>query len=111
MFHDVDIWRLLFDAILVVALLVQSVYVWIANRTKANRTAIEAVEEQVVELGKRFDSLSVHLDHMPNENHIRRLHDRLNVVDRTLAESIGRQDAIIRQLEIINEHLLQASKA
>ena len=85
-------------------------FVWLSNRSKATRSAIDRVDERVSDLATRTQSLETRLDHMPSDQHIQDIHEKINEVAKGQAESLGEQKAMRRQLEQINEYLLKGGK-
>lgn len=100
-------FRMIFDVIQALTIVALFVYTWISNKNKANQSAINLVDTRVSDLGNRTSSLETRMDHMPSDQHIQDIHEKINELAKCQAESLGEQKATTRQLEQINEHLLK----
>ncbi len=106
---DFELLKLSLDIFQIVCIGGVAVYTWLANKNKANTSAINRVDERVSELSTRISSLETRIDHMPGDRHIKEIHDKINQVANAQSESSGQLSSIVRQLEMINIHLLKGN--
>lgn len=100
-------WLEFFNLVLIVVL---GIYTWWVNRNKAASVEVRKAEKQRQALANRMDIIEERIEHLPNDNDIERIHERIDVVSNQLSEISGSMKASNRQLELINEHLINRDR-
>lgn len=107
---DFEAYRIAYDIIQGLVLVALTIYTWVSNRTKVNTSAINRVDNRVTELAQRTQNLETRVSMMPGDKHIHDIYEKVNRVVEAQAASNGQLQAISRQLEMINQHLLKGDK-
>ena len=96
-------WNIIQTAVLVFV----AVYTWLVNRTKANREAINAVNEKVDGLHDRVTVIEHELEHVPGDQAISRIHSRIDQVGQGVRHLEGEMKQINQTLHMIQQYLLE----
>lgn len=105
-----DEWRLIFDAIVAVVVVINTIYTWISNRQKANRTALAELGGLITQLTNRVDVMEHDIKHLPNDDDLADLHKKVNVVAKEVSNISGMLTALQPAFLLIQEHLLNGGK-
>lgn len=103
---DWDKWRLTLDFVVIVAVLANTVYTWIANRSKANKQAIEHVANELHGIRGRVGVLETEVHHLPDHDDLGNLHEKVNQVANGMERVGGELAGMNRTLHLIQESLL-----
>lgn len=113
------------EALTLMGVLGNTLYTFITNRSKANTKAInqlrghidvrtEAISERVDTIELDVRELRTDLKHLPDEDDIKRLHQRIDGVAQGVTRLEGSHDAnmaaINKNLDLINTHLLSRER-
>jgi hypothetical protein len=89
-------------------------YVWATGRNRVTNSRISSLETDV---NKRFEDLSTRvsvqderLKGLPTHTDFIRIHERMDKVSDTVSEVVGNLKAISKQLEMINQALLERGR-
>lgn len=107
---DYGAWRFWFDVAQTICFVFVAVYTYLMNRTKANRAAIQQVDQRVTHLTERVGQLENDVRHLPDHDDLGAIHEKVNVVAAGMGEIKGELGAINRTLGLINEYLLKGSR-
>ena len=88
-----------FDIAQTLVMIFVAIYTYMANRTKANKQAIE-------DMGERVSKVEIQIKHLPNHDDIGALHDKVNSVNATVSNIDGQLTALNKTMTLINEHLI-----
>ena len=88
-----------FDIAQTLVMIFVAIYTYMANRTKANKQAIE-------DMGERVSKLETEVEHLPDHDDIGALHNKVNGVSDTVSTISGQLSAMNNTLSLINEHLI-----
>lgn len=93
---------------------VVGLYVWITSKNRVTHARITQLENDV---DTRLDNLSTRMTaqeerakHAPTHNDFIRVHERLDKLSEEISELCGASKAMNRQLDMINQYLLQERK-
>lgn len=90
------------------------IYVWITSRNRATNGRISKLETDVDDrlenLSARLIALEERAKHAPTHEDFKRVHERLDKLSEEVGELCGTVKALVRQLDLVNQHLLQARK-
>ena len=86
------------------------VYTWVTARTKANRAAIDKVEEYVTETIRRVDRLEQRADAAPGHEDLAVLHDRITDLSGAVRELTGVMKGLRRSVDRVETYLLEKEK-
>jgi hypothetical protein len=86
--------RFWFDVAHLVGLLGLGVYTWIVNRTKANRGAIDRVDSRVTAIDLRLSQLESDVRHLPDDDDLGEIHEKVNTIASNMAEIKGQLIAL-----------------
>lgn len=103
-------WRFWLDVIEAVVIAALFVHTWVINRTKANRAAIDRVDERISGLSERMMLLERDVRHLPDHGDLAELHEKVNVIASSLGKIEGELSALVRNLSLIHQHLLDEVK-
>lgn len=103
-------WRFWLDVVEAFVIAALFVHTWIINRTKANRAAIDRVDVRVSELTERVTLLERDVRHLPDHDDLAELHEKVNVIASSLGKIEGELSALVRNLSLIHQHLLDEVK-
>jgi flagellin-like hook-associated protein FlgL len=109
--------RFWMDMLQLAAFAALGLYTHIASRSKANRTAINALREDVekdVDLAvdrvnrceRHLDVLESRMNSAPTHADLGRIYARLNTVAAHMERLSGQMGAVAHQLQLVNEYLL-----
>lgn len=87
----------------------------LAKDIKANADRIGVIDEDVKEAlngyGNRLQNVEREVAHLPSKEDIGRLFARIDEVNGNVRSVMGGQDALSKQVTLLNEHLLQKERA
>lgn len=86
------------------------VYTWITGRTKANRAAIERVDEHLQETIRRVDRLEQRADAAPGHEDLGVVHDRITELSGSIRELTGVMKGLRRSVDRVETYLLEKEK-
>ncbi|MCC7413352.1 MAG: DUF2730 family protein [Gammaproteobacteria bacterium] len=90
---------------------VLAIYTWVVVRTKANRTAIDAVNERVAgqfaTIVERVTMLERDVQHLPGHGDIEKLHEKVNAIAGAVGRIEGELTGLHSSMTLIHEHLLE----
>ncbi len=89
---------------------VNTIYTWLVNRTKANRSAIERVDDHLGEIVRRVDRLESRADAAPSHDDLGVLHDRITDLSGAVRELTGVMQQMRRAMDRVETYLLEANK-
>ncbi|WP_241085749.1 DUF2730 family protein [Candidatus Vondammii sp. HM_W22] len=104
---DYSAWRFWYEIALGGVVVVNFAYTWVANRSKANRKAIEGVDERMTETIRRTDRLEQRADNAPSHNDLAVLHDRITDLSGAVRELTGVLQAMRRSVDRVETYLLE----
>jgi len=129
---DYATWRFWWDIVQTAATLLVGAYVWFVNRDRVTNSRITALrsesDKRFTEMGKGLDArLDKHSErlvrveavcgHQPNHGDLSKVYDRINALSEKqgemgagVANLQGEMQAILRQLNLINEHLINRDR-
>lgn len=106
-YRAVNFW---WDIIQTAILSFVAIYTWLVNRTKANREAINAVNERVDGLHNRMTVVEHELEHVPGEPAISGIHKRIDQLGQGVRHLEGEMKQINHTLHLIQQHMLERRK-
>lgn len=92
------------DLVQSVAMAAITIWMWTATRRAAQK---RDVDEKLATLHDRVTVAEQRIAHGPNHEDLERIHHRLDNVSENLSRIAGEFKAVRRQLELINQHLLE----
>lgn len=112
-----DIIRTVVEVVQFIMTLVIGVYVWLTNRHKANKDAIDTVDAvnkaSIKEVGARVDALSdrvleleTSVAHMPDHQALGDLHKKINEVSNSVSKIEGQMSQMNVTLTLIQRALM-----
>lgn len=104
---DTKFWSFVWDIITTIVVVVLAIYTWIVNRSKANRAAIDVVDEKVQKVEGRVDIIENDLSHLPTHEDLGKVHEKLNDTNKTLQELKGEWKTANKTLELINRYMIE----
>jgi phage shock protein A len=107
---DYTAMRFWFDVIQVVGICALTVYTYVVNRTKANRAAIDRVDEKVDGLALRLNQLESDVRNMPDHDDLGDLHEKVNTIANSMSKIEGALTALSSNMALIHEYLLNEGK-
>lgn len=113
---DVDYTALKFwlDVVQIMGYLALTVYVWLSNRNRVTNARIGKLEDdmdlRLDRHGDRLIRLEVHAGAAPTHDDLKRMHQRLDVINGELQKLSGSSTQVSRTLELIHEHLLSGGR-
>jgi len=94
------------DVAQIIVMLAVAVYTYLSNRSKANKDATEKLSERISEVNCRVSTLETKVAHLPDDDDISEIHEKINEVGKNTSQMSGELIAINRTLSLINEHLI-----
>lgn len=107
---DYETWRIGYDVVVLTTVAANFVYTWVANRTKANRAAIDRVDHHLGEVVRRVDRLESRADAAPTHDDLAVLHERINDLAGAVRELTGVMGAVRRSIDRVETYLLENKK-
>lgn len=107
---DYQSWRIGYDAVVMITVVANFAYTWIANRHKANRAAIDRVDEHLTEVVRRVDRLESRADSAPTHEDLSVLHERVTDLAGAVRELTGVMGAVRRSIDRVETYLLENKK-
>jgi len=89
---------------------INSAYTWVTARTKANRAAIDRVDERMTETVRRVDRLEQRAEAAPTHNDLSVLHDRITDLSGAVRELTGVMQAMRRSIDRVETYLIEREK-
>jgi septation ring formation regulator EzrA len=105
-FQALDFW---WSVLQTVILAFVAFYTYLTNRSKANRAAIDRLDSRVTQIAERVTLVENDLRHLPTQDDIKRLHERMDCVSAEMKEIKGEFSTARRTLDMIHEHLLNTA--
>lgn len=106
-YDEAKFWIDAFNLVLVILLWI---FTWWINRSKAASAEVRKAEKQRAALAGRMDLIEERIQHLPDDRDIERIHERIDDVSNQLSDMAGSMRASNRQLELINEHLINRER-
>ncbi|HHH12946.1 MAG TPA: DUF2730 family protein [Thiolapillus brandeum] len=88
-------------------LAVVAAYTWLANRSKANRAAIDRVDGRVGEMAGRLERLEQRADTAPTHSDLSVLHERITELSGAVRELTGVMQQLRRAVDRVETYLLE----
>ena len=108
---DYEAWRFWVDILQAALTAGIGVYVWLVNRTRVNAARIRKLEDDID--GRldghesRLTKVETAIEHGPKREDFGRIHTRLDEVAGAVARIEGSEKKTARQLDLIQQHLLE----
>ena len=103
-YHLLSFW---WDVIQTAILTFVAIYTWVVNRTKANRAAIQVLDNRLDELRGRVVVMEHSLQHVPGDQAIARIHTRIDQVGQSVRHMEGEMKQLNQTLHLIQQYLLE----
>ena len=95
------------DALVLVGVVLNTLYTWLANRNRATRSAINRVGGKIDGLDRRMTTVEGDMRHQPSHNDLKGIYNRLDEMSKAQSRAAGELQAVAHQLNLINQHLLK----
>lgn len=89
-----------------VGLVLLGLYTWVVNRTKANRGAIDRVDSKVSAIDLRLTQLETDVRHLPDDDDLGEIHEKVNAIAGNMAEIKGQLVALNGNFALLFEDRL-----
>jgi uncharacterized protein YoxC len=99
-------WDILQTAILTFV----AIYTWLVNRTKANRKAINSVNEKVDGLHNRVTVIEHELEHVPGDQAVSGIHKRIDQVGQGVRHLEGEMKQVNHTLHLIQQQMFKSRR-
>ena len=106
-----DIARFGLELLNFAGVIILAVLSWLQSRSKANKAAIDRVDERLSEYVRRVDRLEERQGAAPDHDDIGAVYKRLDEVNAQLQHLAGVMEGLTRQLSLVNNHLLHGNNA
>jgi len=107
---NTGIWQFWFTVGQTLAMGAIAFYTWMSARSKATRAALGELSQQVAVNERRVSVIEKQISMGPTHDDIGRIYKRLEAMNGELQRMNGSQEAQLRQLSLISEHLLRDRK-
>jgi len=105
-----DALRFWLEITVLISVVANTVYTFISNKQKANKTAINDMSKDINTLVRRVDGQANQLNNAPTHQDLSRMYERMNSVGNKLEKMSGVIEGMATQLSLINEHLINGGK-
>lgn len=103
---DYDAARFWWEVAMTLGMIFNIAYQYVTSKSKANRSAIDRVDNRVSELTDRVRTLEGDVRHLPDHDDLGAIHEKVNLVANGMEAIRGELAAVNRTMQLINEHLL-----
>lgn len=94
--------------------MIMSALLWLTRRDRATNERVEALEQRtnacMAEYDTRIACAEVTIRHLPSNQDIKGLSERLDTFNRSLAKTSGRLEGVNRAVDLMNEFLINEGK-
>ena len=94
------------DLINTLGLFLLGLFNHLSSRSKANKETIDGMAKDLADLNTRVGVVENDIEHLPNDDDISKLHEKINSVSDQTSEINGRLEGIDSTLTIIHQTLL-----
>jgi len=110
--HGIDYSQLRFflDLAVLIGVVLNTVYTWLVNRSKATRAAIDRVDGHLSEVTRRVDRLENRADAAPSHDDLAVLHERITDLSGAVRELTGVMQQLRRAMDRVETYLLENQK-
>lgn len=85
------------------------VYVWLVNRNRATRSAIDRVDSRVDDIKQQVARLEQDMHHAPGNSEIGEIHQRIDRVGQGVTRMEGEMKQVNKTLYLIQQYLLEGA--
>lgn len=103
---DYGAWRFWWDVGFTVVLVVNTLYTWNVNRSKANRNAIDEQGRRITDVEADLRELRAEVKALPAHEDLGEIHEKVNVIGNSMAKIEGELTALNRNFALLFEDRL-----